>query len=143
MTETGVVVSVDGENAKISVDKKDECVKCGLCVLKEGVGQVEFTAFNSVGAEVGDTVTIERRKTNLFSVMLAFLIPLILIGVSVLLNYTLIKWEPFILIFSIGTIAIWYFILAVADKKFRNSERFSTRVTGIIKKQGDNYEQQS
>ena len=130
------MVSVSGNIAKVSVDKKDECSKCGLCLFKEGLGKAEFSAFNDAHAEVGDNVVIEREKSfGLFSVVLAFFVPLLLIGVSVLINYLFVGWELFIPICSVSLIAVWYVILSFLDKKIKNKARFVSRVTEIIKNQ--------
>lgn len=135
MKEIGTVVSVSGKTATVAVDKKDECAKCGLCLFKEGVNKAEFIAFNDADAKCGDTVLIERERSDLLGVMLAFFVPLVIIGLAVLLNYTLIKRELFIPIFSVAAIALWYFILALIDKKLKNLRRYVSRITQIIKEE--------
>lgn len=133
MREIGTVISVSGNTAKVAVDKKNECAKCGLCLFKDGVNKAEFIAFNDISAKCGDTVVMERERNDLLGVFLAFFVPLILIGLSVLINYTLVGKELFIPIFSVAAIAIWYMVLAAIDKKLKKLRRYVSRITEIIK----------
>ncbi len=133
MREIGVITKIEKGKAKVKVDKKDECSKCGMCLFPKNASSVEFDAENDLNAKVGDTVIIETQKEGkLFGAFLAFLVPLILIGLSFLLNYLVIKNELITLAIAIGAIAIWYVILAFIDKKIKNTVSFSARITQII-----------
>ena len=133
MTERGVITEIKGKTAVVAVDKKAECAGCGLCLFKEGTNKAEFYAKNTVGAKMGDAVIIERSESGKFlGVMLAFLVPLILIGLSVLINYLFIKNEIWILVLSVVLIAVWYAILAFLDKKLKNLGAFNSRIVSVI-----------
>lgn len=135
MKELAKVTFVKGNRATVSVDKKDECSKCGMCLFPKNASSVEFSAVNSVDAKVGDTVLIEKREGgNLIGALLAFLVPLLLIGVAVLLGYTLLNSEIWILLLSVIFIVLWYTILAVIDKKLKNTFKFSVEIVEICKK---------
>ena len=134
MREIAKVIAVNGKRATVSVDKKDECSKCGMCLFPKNATSVEFSAVNEVGAEVGDTVTIEKRDGgSLTGALLAFLVPLILIGISVFIGY-LIGNEIWILGLSVIFIVLWYTILAVIDKKLKNALKFSVEIIAITQK---------
>ena len=36
MRETGTLVREKGKTAVVSVEKREECAKCGLCLFKDG-----------------------------------------------------------------------------------------------------------
>ena len=133
MTERGVITEIKGKTAVVSVDKKAECAGCGLCLFKGGTNKAEFYAKNTVGAKIGDAVNIERSESGKFlGVILAFFVPLILIGLSVLINYLFIKNEIWILFLSVAFIAVWYAILAFSDKKLKNIGAFNSRIVSVI-----------
>ena len=134
MKEEGQVKSVKKNFAVVSVSKKDECSKCGMCLFQNGADSVDFNAENSLDAKVGDKVIIQTAETTKFlGIMLVFLVPLILIGISALINYLLIKNEIWILILSVILIVLWYTILALIDKKLAKTKKFATRIVEIIK----------
>lgn len=133
MRETGVITEIKGKTAVVSVDKKAECAGCGLCLFKEGANKTDFYAKNTVDAKTGDTVVIERSDSGKFlGAVLAFFVPLILIGLAVLINYLFIKDEIFILVLSVAFIAAWYLALALLDKKIKNVGAFDSRIISVI-----------
>lgn len=133
MRERGVVTEIRGKTSVVSVDKKDECSRCGLCLFKEGTNKTEFFVKSEDGVSVGDTVEIERSESGKFSgVILAFFVPLLLIGLAVGINYLFIKSEIWILVLSIVFIAVWYVILAFLDKRLRKSAVFNARIVSVI-----------
>lgn len=135
MVESGRVTAVKGETAKVKVDKKDECSKCGMCLFPQNASSIEFDAQNQIGAKMGDLVEIEKKSDGkLLGTLLAFLVPLLLIGLAVLINYLFIKKEIFILVIAIGLIAVWYIVLALIDKKIKKLERYTTVITKILEK---------
>ena len=132
MTEQGVVVAVERHGATVEIQKKDECSKCGLCAFPKNASKIRVYAQNSVGAKKGDTVIIERSgKTSLFSVFMVFLVPLILIGLAVGINYLAIKNEIWIPILSVLFIILWYTILALTDKKFQKLKGLTSVIVSV------------
>ena len=135
MRERGVITETKGKTAVVSVDKKDECSRCGLCLFKEGANKTEFFVKSEDGVSVGDTVEIERSESGKFSgAVLAFFVPLLLIGLAVAINYLFIKNEIWILVLSAALIAVWYVALAFIDKRLKNSAAFSARIVSVIDK---------
>lgn len=122
MIESGKVIKTYGDSADVAIPRKEECSKCGLCAFPKGADKTIVSATNTVKAKVGDTVTVKAQKDfRLASIILVFLVPLLLIGLAVLINYLLINVEIWILILSVIFIILWYTILAIIDKKvFRN-----------------------
>ena len=139
MTETGIVKSVTGDTAIVSVKKKDECGKCGMCLFGKGADSIEFICNNTVNAKSGDTVVMERSENGkLLGVFMVFIVPLVLIGLSLLTGYVFINSELVALILSVGLIAIWYIILCFADKKLGTVKRFKNEIIAVLEKEKEN-----
>ena len=133
MREKGVVTAVNGNFATVRVDKKSECDKCGLCLFPKGASAAEFTALNTPEAKEGDAVIVETSlKASLLSVLLVFLVPLILIGIAVAVGLLILNAEIWIPLISVILIVLWYTILAVIDKKFKNRTKFFAEIAEII-----------
>lgn len=134
MREVGVVVSDSGKFATVKVDKKDECSKCGMCLFPKGADGITFNAENTAGAKTGDAVVVEREKDGkLLGAILAFLVPLLLIGVSTIVGYVVIKKEIWVLILSVLSIVTWYCVLALIDKKLVKTVGYKTKIVSVIK----------
>lgn len=138
MTEKGIVVSVDKKGATVEIAKKDECSKCGLCAFPKNANKIKVYADNKIGAKKGDVVTIERTGgTSLLGVTLVFLVPLLLIGLAVGINYLFINNEIWILALSVIFIVLWYTILALTDKKFQKIKGLISVITAIEEEKGE------
>ncbi len=136
MIEQGEVTHVKGKFAKVKVDKKTECDKCGMCLFPQGASSTEFNALNKLGAKVGDTVTIETVKdTKLLGAILVFFVPLVLIALASILAIVVIKQEIYALVLSVVLIALWFGVLSLIDKKLKNTKAFSPQITSIQTKQ--------
>ena len=133
MRECGLVTESKGNRATVKVDKRDECSKCGLCMFPKNSSFTLFHATNDLGAKKGDRVVIETQKdTKFLGAVLAFLVPLLLIGVAVLINYLLINNELSILINSVVLVALWYVALAFIDKRLQKTYYFCPHVVEIL-----------
>ena len=134
MKEVGIVSKIQKDIATVKVDKKDECSKCGMCLFPQGVNAITFNANNKVGAKIGDTVVIERYADGgLLSALLVFLVPLILICVSVFLGLCIIKWQLSVLILSLSLIILWYIILSKIDKILKRKWGYKTIIVEILR----------
>lgn len=133
MIEIGKVKTTKGNLATVVVDKKDECSKCGMCAFPKNSSSIEINCFNEVGAQEGDTVKVEMHgRGKLMGAILVFLIPLLLIGVSVLLGLALIGNELYIPLIAVGLIIAWYLVLALIDKKLKGLKSFTSKILGIL-----------
>ena len=139
MTEQGKVVETKGNFAFVEINKKTECDKCGMCAFPKNASTIKLRAENEISAKVGDTVILEREeKGKLLGTLLVFLVPLILISISAIIGYLLIESEIWILILSVISIALWYTILAIIDKKISNLNGFKSKIVQVIEEKGDN-----
>ena len=134
MKEVGLVVKTEKDRAIVKVDKKDECSKCGMCLFPKNASSTLFSAVNEMGAKEGDTVLIEvTSNSKLLGAVLAFLVPLLLIMLSAVITFAVIGKELYMLVLSVGLVAIWYLILPIIDKKLKTWDKFSPSVIKILK----------
>lgn len=139
MKEVGEVVRLDKNRAIVKVDKKDECSKCGMCLFPKGASSIELDSYNEVNAKVGDKVIIESKESSkLLGAMLVFLVPLILIGLSIFFAYVVIGKEIWSLFLSLIFIVVWYIILSVIDNKLKRLKSFSPEIIMILHNEGEN-----
>ncbi len=144
MREQGIVERTDKNFASVKVQKKDECSKCGMCLFPKNADSVLLTVFNSVGAKEGDSVIIETKSdSKLLGAVLAFLVPLILILLSVVISITVIKKEIYGLILSVFSVAVWYLILPVIDKKLKKSKKFCAETILIVESAKEDNEEKN
>ena len=133
MKEIAKVKEVKGELATVFLEKKDECSKCGMCIFPKNAKGIEITAKNLVGAKVDDNVIIDvKDKGKLLGIFLVFVVPLLLIGLSFLVNALFINNELFTLAMSVGLIVVWYIILSFIDKKLKVSKGYGTEIVSVL-----------
>lgn len=58
MEEIGVVNSIDGLTARVTVPRKSACEGCNAGMCKPGAQSMEIEAFNPINAEVGQKVRV-------------------------------------------------------------------------------------
>ena len=98
MVEVGLVTALTDGYATVKIDKKEECSKCGMCLFPKNAQSIEVKASDPIGCNEGDKVVIETcEELKLLGAVLVFLVPLLLIGLSVLIGYIVIKSEIWIL----------------------------------------------
>ncbi len=138
MIESGEVVKTEKNYAVVRIDRKAECARCGLCGMKKNESHVECKAKNEAAAAEGDTVLIKTDgSATLISSLLVFVMPLILLAAELAVCYVLNVEELWILIICIGTLAAWFCILALIDRKFASIRGFSPTIVRIIEKKGE------
>ena len=135
MQEQGKITKLNGDIATVSIDKKTECDKCGMCLFPNGAKAIEFETVNTLNANVGDVVLIERQeKGKLTAIILVFLVPLLLILLSSLVAIFIIESELWMLWLSLITLALWFSVLPAIDKKLKKTQSFTTEMISIIAK---------
>ena len=133
MKEVAKVIKTDKDLAVVYVEKKDECSKCGMCLFPANAKGLEINAKNPINAETDDTVLIEMgEKGKLLGVFLAFIVPLLLIGLSFVINAFTLKNEIFTLILAVGLVIVWYFILPFFDRKIKNKVNYCAEIISVI-----------
>ncbi|MBE7087838.1 MAG: hypothetical protein E7369_06020 [Clostridiales bacterium] len=133
MVEVGLVTALTDGYATVKIDKKEECSKCGMCLFPKNAQSIEVKASDPIGCNEGDKVVIETcEELKLLGAVLVFLVPLLLIGLSVLIGYIVIKSEIWILILSVIFVVLWYTILALIDKKLKTLRSFNAVIKRVV-----------
>lgn len=87
MQTKAVVVKTDGKFATVETERKSACEGChkaeeggcSVCSLMGGDRKIATKALNSVGAKVGDVVTIESKTARmLWYGLLVFILPIVI-----------------------------------------------------------------
>ena len=133
MQEVAIVKSIQQDKATLSVNKKDECSKCGMCLFPKNANAIEFTANNNVGAKQGDTVLIDVKDAGkLPALLLVFLVPLLLMLLSTVIALLVIKIEIWALWISLISLGVWFLILPLIDKALKKSTKFSVEIIKVL-----------
>lgn len=139
MKEIAKVVKTEGEYATVSMEKKPQCEKCGMCMFPKDAKNAQVFAINTARAKPNDKVVIELKESGkLLGIILVFIVPLLLIGLSFLLNAVLIQNELITLGVSVGLIILWYVLLSRIDKKLKSTKKFGTEIVAIIEEEKNN-----
>ena len=113
MKVIGKVIKIKDKFAYVRTARPESCEHCansGICNKKE----VEICAFNDIGAEKGDYVTVETNQDQTAPLILAYLF-LTPIGI-LFLGYFLYTLLPWLALATIPMIAAYYIILRKINK---------------------------
>ena len=110
MIESGEVIEIDGEIAKVRFTRSSACGKCKVCGFKEGQNEIVIETKNTLDAQVHDRVEISVTPGNLLKASAyAYIFPLAMLIIGLVAGY----------------------VLANALKIFANPEIFSA-ICGIV-----------
>lgn len=115
MRVTGQIVKIKDRFAFVRSARPESCEHCansGICNKKE----VEICAYNDIGAEKGDFVTVETNEDKTAPLVLSylFLTPIAILFISYFL-YTLFSW---LALAAIPMLAAYYLILRRINKNY-------------------------
>ena len=135
MKEVGIITKLNGEYVYVKVDKKDECSKCGMCAFPKNANSIEIFARNNVNAKKDEQVIVEiKDKGKMLGFLLVFIVPLLLLGGAILLNFLVVHNELLTMGIGIVLIALWYFVLSFIDKYLKKSNKYGAEVVAVINK---------
>lgn len=138
MKETGIVTKLNKNTVSVKVNCTSDCSKCGMCSSKNRDTSKDFVAkIDGFDVKVGDNVTIETQKDlRLISYLLIFGVPLILVVLSIVIGTIYLNelWTVFIAVVSV---ALWYALLSLIDKRISVLKGYSYKVTHVYKKEQD------
>jgi sigma-E factor negative regulatory protein RseC len=145
LTRTGVVKAVQGHLAVVITRMEPECESCtakDACLTMGGGGaDAEVKARNTVGAEVGDIVTISLRGSSLVKAsFLVYMLPILaLIGGS-LIGHFLSKVIPIDQNILVGVLALFAFCgtfiwLKKKGNQFANQQDYVPEI--VSRKRGE------
>lgn len=146
MIETGKIIGIDGNLAKVLVLRHTACGDCGACQVGKDNLNMILTAENSIEAELGDNVQIELNTENfLFASFILYGIPLLALILGISSGYYLFKnlrYEDGIaqlVAFASGIVllAVSYLIIKNNESKIGKMKRFKPRLIRVINTNND------
>lgn len=121
--EEGIITKISGSIITIHIEQKEACGSCaikGACEKTSTKGKdININEENPQSYSIGERIYINiPQSKGLKAARLAFVYPLILIIVSVLITYSILHFQDTIIaLISIIIVAIYYFILYLLRNK--------------------------
>ena len=126
----GTVTELNGDKAKVVFTRSKACGDCHACV-SFGSNQAETELANTLGAKVGDRVSIELHSGSVFTAsLIMYGIPLAALLAGVLVG-SLIS-DLFTAVFGIDAAAIAFLIIRLFEPKFKKMGKFDPRMIEIV-----------
>lgn len=133
MTETGKIVELNSKTntAKVQFSRKSACENCKMCMMTKNEMFVYTTVPNTLGASVGDTVTVQMAKQFVItSVLVVYLIPLLLLLVA------LVATRNLAIGIQVGcaslALVVGLLISILVDRKIRKNNKFQPKMVEIV-----------
>jgi len=133
MKQTGVVIEIIGNLAKVECDRQSACDMCeNASVCTEKCKKVYATAENTVNAEIGDFVEIETEsKRVLKNAFIVFFLPVILSFVAYFVTERFFGSTPATIVtLVVLTVSLVLFAFLLNGKEKKEN---ASRIVRIIK----------
>ncbi len=126
----GTVTEINGGMAKCAFKRSKACGDCHACV-SFGTDEAETELENTLGAKVGDRVSIELHQGSVFKAgFILYGVPLIALLAGVLVGSFIS--DLFTALFGIGFAAIALVVIRLLEPKFRKMGEFAPRMIEIV-----------
>ncbi len=133
--QRGIILSIDGDLAKVRVAANAECDNCGQC----NVVHMEIIAYNAVNAKIGEKIrfTMVHDSMNKIAFMI-FILPLIFIFLGIYAGSSFASAFNFSstavsIVGGLLFLMIAIFIIYSYDKKYRLNKSNFPQVIEVIK----------
>lgn len=133
MRESGRVVAVEDGVASVLFRRSSMCAKCGACGIGAGQDDITVSVPNTLGARIGDAVTVQFTSRNaLASSALGYVFPLLMMFVGIFVGYAVPQIGPLVpdaaaAIFGLAFTVAAFLVLRLLNPLFR--KRFSNVYT--------------
>lgn len=126
----GLVVALDGDQAKIRFLRGSACAHCGAC-LTAGENEMEVLLANTLGAKVGDRVAVDLSPNRVVQAsLIAYAIPLALLIAGVFIGSRFSDWLGLVL--GVLACGIAYFILRLVERRTKKKSSFQPHMERIL-----------
>ena len=141
MKQTGLVVGLDGEKAKIKMQRHTACGDCGACQVSKNQLTMLLDAENHVGAKTGDFVELDMETVDFLSaVVLIYVFPLIALIIGIFAGYygilalgiKDIAAQGFGAVIGILAAALTYLVIKLKEDKLKDMKKYKPVITSII-----------
>lgn len=141
MKELGQVISLDGKNAIVRVNRSSACGTCNACGMGcDDKKFIDLTVLNTVNAVEKDIVELDMETPNLLlGAFIMYGIPLITMLSAIMLSYYVIAKQNTLISCISGFVAviITFAIIRLNEDKIKKSSKF---LPSISKKLSENLE---
>jgi len=141
MKQCGVVQEVNGQHAKIVMQRHSSCAGCNACKMGQEENKMSIEVINEVNAKIGDRVSIDMEDQDVLSAaFIVYMIPLIALLVGIFAgNQLLSNVGPYkdIYVALIGFVAMALTFLAIRKKEgsFKLSRKFHPVITEVLEEE--------
>jgi sigma-E factor negative regulatory protein RseC len=125
----GIIKNIDNQTIEISIIAMASCASCqikGVCTssdVQEKIIKIETTS--ELSYQIGDKITVEMsEQQGNIAVLWAYVLPLILMILSLIVSSILLSNETLIGLLGIGVLLPYYSILYLLRNKIRNQFNF-------------------
>lgn len=133
MVEIGRVSKLhsNGKYARVSFTRREDCEKCGMCMKHKDAMTVSLNVRNTLSAKVGDEVAIEMKDGFVLkSAFIVYLLPIILVGLTLFLSQKLDEITLFILV--IADLLVGLCISFFVDRAIRKKGKLAPVMKEIV-----------
>ncbi len=141
MDEQGRVISVNGNKAKVLINRHAACGECGACQIGREKMTMETMANNEAKASPGDNVLVHMKFINVLkATSYAYGIPLIGFVIGMFIGWFLapvFHFDQVIASFSLALafVVIAYIILYIIEKRGYLHLKYEPIITEILKEE--------
>jgi sigma-E factor negative regulatory protein RseC len=140
MEEVGVIMSIDGLTAKVTVPRKSACEGCTAGACKPGEQSMEIEALNPIKAKVGQTVRVVMKPYSyLKGAIIVYGIPAIALVVGAILGkeffstyFTGVDPDVVSAFFGFGAFIIFFLLIKFWSIKFEKKRDLKPVIEEII-----------
>lgn len=139
MKQCGVIISTDGDRAKVMLQRQSSCGDCTGCKLGNEDTKMEVEAINPINAKIGDWVEIDMEHQNvLAAAFIAYAIPLIALIAGIVVGGILLDAiglaqykEIGAGLFGLLLTAITFLVIRSKESSFRENKTFVPIIVSI------------
>jgi sigma-E factor negative regulatory protein RseC len=140
MEEVGVIMSIDGLTAKVSVPRKSACEGCTAGTCKPGDKSMEIEALNPIKARVGQTVRVVMKPYSyLKGTIIVYGIPAIALVIGAILGkeffsnyFTGVDPDVVSACFGFGAFILFFLLIKFWSARFERKQDLKPVIEEII-----------
>lgn len=144
MKQTGLVVEVVEDKAKIKMQRHTACGDCGACQASESQLKLTIEAENNIGAKPGDFVEVDMETLDFLSAtIIVYLFPLLALMVGILggfygvmaLGFSFNAAQGIAAVLGILAAALAYLGIRYNENRFKGMKKYKPVISSIISRE--------
>ena len=133
ITHNGIVTKIQNGEVFVTIESESACASChakGACSMSDKADKiVNVEAKNYPELKVGDNITVLITKENgIFAVIVSYIIPIILIVMSLFISNKLNVSEPISVLYMFILLFIYFTIIYLSRKKIKNKINIQIKI---------------